>query len=192
MQDSPQLAPANHPNLYLSIIRLTTVITMPYKGNDNKDQLRSFKSRLHSTFRPRRNTLAEQDMSITPSPTDSECSTLIDFANEDVEAKGISGMNSEEEATRAVMLEEENCSWVDERAYNAPLRTSQSSRSTTRHVYSGASDMIDEDDRAWCMPSKQAKIKSSPLFSLASRRQKATGRSGLEPEMLDPEDRAWM
>ncbi|TCD67900.1 hypothetical protein EIP91_011834 [Steccherinum ochraceum] len=199
MVDSPQVAPVDHPSLYLSIIRQTTVFTMPYNSSDSKDQLRSLKSamqsRIGSTFRPRRNTLVGRVASTTPSPTDSECSTLIDFNLDEAEVKPISGVIYEDDTDRAIMLEEDNCAWVDERAYNASLNPTRPVRARTsqgQQVFSGPSDMIDEEDRAWCMPSKQAKPKSSTLFSFSPRRQKAVARGGLEPEMLDEEDRAWM
>jgi len=125
----------------------------PYTAD--KDQLRSFKSRvqlkINSTLRPR------SQPSFVSSPTSSamqsECSTLVDFVIDEVE-------DDIEELNDATELDSENSAWL----HDAP-------RSVKSHPQS----------------------KSRRLFrSTRARQTKPTNPSGIEPQMLDPEDRAWM
>ncbi|EMD42345.1 hypothetical protein CERSUDRAFT_110854 [Gelatoporia subvermispora B] len=122
--------------------------------SDNKDQLRSLKSRMHLKIGPGIQPRSQTSFSLSSpnsSAVQSECSTLVDFPMGELEEA--------EEFEDATALGNDNSAWVHDSRSAKTLRQSKPRR----------------------------------LFhSTRSRPTKMINPAGFEPEMLDPEDRAWM
>jgi len=171
---------------------------MSFSTITDRDQLRSLKnavqSRLSSTFRYRRESRFSCETVIAPSAPQSECSTLVDYVPS-CNFKDTSEYILEDEQDDW-LLEEENCAWTRGKP-RAPKPTQRRHRQSSRGVtHPLQSEMINAEDRAWAMPGKPPKNSSKlpcfPSFSVAGRRTKAPNPSGIEPQLLDPEDRAWV
>ncbi|KAI9066513.1 hypothetical protein FKP32DRAFT_1565726 [Trametes sanguinea] len=163
-------------------------------GND-KDQLRAtvrtrMQSRLQTVLMPRRH--IQSSSVIIPSTPQSECSTLVDFVVDDVLIKD----GDEEEATQAdeYMLDSDNSAWSSGK--HTPAKASKN-RVRVRVQYASGpvpqDELLSADNSAWVAGrpcASQPKPKMRSWFAAAGRHNQAI--TGCEPEMLDPEDRAWM
>jgi len=98
----------------------------------------------------------------------------------------------EEDEQDDSLLEEENCAWT--RGKPRLPKSTQSHRSSARNFVRSPqqAEMIDMEDRAWAMPGKTSRRTGLPSFAASVRRAKVPNPSGIQPELLDPEDRAWM
>lgn len=151
-------------------------------------KLKTFsESRLNSTWK-------ETMVVIPASATESECSTLIDFATDEtsqlVEGSGEGGPKNGD-----YRLEEENCSWgaapKPSRGKTASMR--HHSQLPFRQINFNAStehNMLDSEDRVRGNPmgTRQADYQQSRRFF--ARKQKKPLQNNAE--FLDPEDCAWV
>ncbi|KAI0714747.1 hypothetical protein C8Q76DRAFT_727926 [Earliella scabrosa] len=160
----------------------------------DKDQLRpSLRSRVSAfgaVLKPKRH--AQYPSAIIPSVPQSECSTLVDFAIEDVLIKQDDELDFE---TEEYMLEAENSAWATGKYTVSPRsKKSKHSRPSQRVLVTlPESQLIDAENSAWVAPratEAHTTTKARTRFFSSSRTDKGT--SGIEPEYIDPEDRAWM
>ncbi|KAL4247388.1 hypothetical protein ABKN59_008047 [Abortiporus biennis] len=172
---------------------------MSHKTLATKDQLRLLKNaaRIPSALKSyHRQHSFDGESVISPSRSDSECSTLVDFTTGD-NAKDLSKFILEEEEGNDYRLEEENTAWMHESRYQQKKRRQQTVLHPHR-PHDAPAQMLDEEDRAWTMPSKPIKNHTKAtvgfLNSFTGRRHKTPtiNRSGIQAEYLDPEDRAWV
>ncbi|OSD00917.1 hypothetical protein PYCCODRAFT_649962 [Trametes coccinea BRFM310] len=131
---------------------------------------------------------------IIPSTPQSECSTLVDFAIEDVLIKDEDEDEEEVIQTDEYMLDSDNSAWA--RGNHTPAKASKN-RVRVRVQYASGpvsqDELLSADNSAWVAGrpcASQPKPKTRSWFAAAGRHDQAI--TGCEPEMLDPEDRAWM
>ncbi|KAI0756217.1 hypothetical protein C8Q80DRAFT_1090694 [Daedaleopsis nitida] len=186
----PNWAPIE-PNLYPRIIRSATVAYTMFVKNASsidKDQLRpSLRSRvsaLGATLRPRRH--GQYPSAIVPSTPQSECSTLVDFPIDDYLIKQDEELDFETEETD--YLDAENSAWANGKHTVRSPKNQKHTRASQRVL----TTTLDAENCAWTTASHTAQVpaKSRARFFATARTEKAV--SGIEPEYLDPEDRAWM
>ncbi|OBZ68415.1 RuvB-like helicase 2 [Grifola frondosa] len=162
--------------------------------NNDKDQLRSLKSRvqrrLGSTLKPRRDT--QYTAAITPSTPQSECSTLVNFITEDVFANEECAL----ETADGPCLDEEDLAWGMGKHSTLAGRKRLASHKCRVFIHTDVlseDQMIDQDNRAWVNSLTTADALAKPktkFSSMSNRSSKVSGRTGVQPELLDPEDRA--
>ncbi|KAM5539929.1 hypothetical protein V8D89_006432 [Ganoderma adspersum] len=180
------------PNLNLPIIRSATLAFMMFNqdaSSTDKDLLRpSLRSRvsaLGAALKSKRN-------AIVPSAPQSECSTLVDFAIEDVSIKEDTVVEFE---TEDYMLDADNSAWATGKfsISSSPSPKKQKAARAAITVPFSQTHVLDSENTAWATTRPAA---SQPVTKSRSRffgsGRSALGVSGVEPEYLDPEDRAWM
>ncbi|KAI1790972.1 hypothetical protein LXA43DRAFT_890134, partial [Ganoderma leucocontextum] len=183
------------PNLNLRIIRSATLAFMMLNqdaSSGNKDLLRpSLRSRVSAfgaALKPKRN--ATHPSAIVPSAPQSECSTLVEFAIEDVLIKEDTAV---EFATEDYMLDADNSAWANGKFSVSPSPKKQKATRAATLVPFSQTHVLDSENTAWATARPTA---SQPITKSRSRffgsNRPALGASGVEPEYLDPEDRAWM
>ncbi|KAI0354727.1 hypothetical protein OH77DRAFT_1437402 [Trametes cingulata] len=161
-------------------------------SNNDKDQPRSslknrVQSRLQAALMPRRH--IQSSSVISPSTPDSECSTLVDFPiahfliedpvdEEDVDAKDY-------------VLDAENSAWSTGK-YSSCKTSKRHAVGRVQYLRPcSQGQLLCAENSAWVAARPCAsENKLRPRYATSCRHPQAT--SGIEPEMLDPEDRAWM
>ncbi|KAI0326761.1 hypothetical protein GY45DRAFT_1328522 [Cubamyces sp. BRFM 1775] len=168
---------------------------MVFNGNSDKDQPRStlknrVQSRIQTVLLPRRH--IQSGSVILPSAPQSECSTLVDFA---IDNGAIKEDNDVEEAeAEEFVLGDDNSAWSNGR-YKHAKATKKYGRMRIAYVNSTMSQdaLLDADNTAWVASTHcatQPTTKTRTWFTAVNRQPQ--GGTGCQPEMLDPEDRAWM
>ncbi|RPD64712.1 hypothetical protein L226DRAFT_528913 [Lentinus tigrinus ALCF2SS1-7] len=155
----------------------------------DKDQLRhaSLRSRVSAigaALKPKRH--AQFPAAIAPSEFQSECSTLVDFAVEDVLVKEDDQLHFE---TEDYMLDAENSAWA-----NGKYSKKQKRGRVSQHVLIALPEQTEAlgiENSAWGT-GKTNDSPSKTRIRIFSPNRSAQATSGVEPEYLDPEDRAWM
>ncbi|KAI0694448.1 hypothetical protein BC835DRAFT_1009466 [Cytidiella melzeri] len=130
-----------------------------------KDQFRSLKnvvnSKLTSSLKSRRQAQFSRRALITPSATQSECSTLVDFSLDYL------ADNVDCEGTDESFLEADNSAWGHSRRSQASASRFQPSNSTPeRHE---TAQMLDADDRAWNGSKQNKSLPTRILHALAGQ-----------------------
>ncbi|KAI0803250.1 hypothetical protein BC629DRAFT_1493047 [Irpex lacteus] len=150
-------------NQVLPDFPLDTHLTMT---TAQKDQLRSLKnvvnSKLSPSFRSRRQMSLSDRSVITPSATQSECSTLVDFSIDYV-------VEDEEEYddTDGHCLTADNAAWGRSRGpHMFSSRKQPTHKTSERHE---TAEMLDVDDRAWDGSKQNKSLPSRILHALAGQ-----------------------
>ncbi|KAI0673897.1 hypothetical protein C8Q78DRAFT_1076851 [Trametes maxima] len=177
------------------IIRSTTVAPMVFKhdaSNNDKDQPRAtLKRRVQAALMPRRH--IQSSTVIISSTPESECNTLVDFP---IGNTLITEDDKEDVEADEYVLDPDNCAWTTGRyASTKASKKYGCAQVQCGYTYDLSQDeLLDTDNSAWATALPQAppicQPKSRTWFPSSGRRPQAT--SGIEPQMLDPEDRAWM
>jgi len=124
--------------------------------------------------------------------SDSDCSTLIDYDLDD----DLNDYSSDDIEEDSLPFEEQ--SWT-RTSIPEQSRVSQDGVAGFRHYARECSQprqesLLDEEECSWVMPrSTRNTSVAKPRFALFARRPKiSSGRAGIEPQLLDPEERSWM
>ncbi|TFK88895.1 hypothetical protein K466DRAFT_585136 [Polyporus arcularius HHB13444] len=156
----------------------------------DKDQPRhaSLRSKVSAALKPKRNS---QFPAIAPSGFQSECSTLVDFAVEDALIKEDGELDFE---TEEYMLDAENSAWSTGK-YSVSSYSKKQKRGASQRVLVALpeTEVLGVENSAWVTGKSgvsPATTKIRSRFFSSNRPVQVT--SGMEPEYLDPEDRAWM
>ncbi|KAJ8472524.1 hypothetical protein ONZ51_g8454 [Trametes cubensis] len=168
---------------------------MVFNGNSDKDQPRPtlknrVQSRIQTVLLPRRH--IQSGSVILPSVPQSECSTLVDFA---IDSATLKEDNEPEEAeTEEYVLEDDNSAWSNGQ-YKRAKATKKYGCMRISYVSEPVSQdaLLDADNTAWVAATRyptQSIAKGRTWFAAVSKQSQGT--MGCQPEMLDPEDRAWM
>ncbi|KAH9897618.1 hypothetical protein C8Q73DRAFT_681881 [Cubamyces lactineus] len=168
---------------------------MVFNGNSDKDQPRPalknrVQSRIQAVLLPRRR--IQSGSEIMPSAPQSECSTLVDFVIEGATIKEDNDV--EETEVEEDVLSDDNSAWSNGR-YKHSKAAKNYGRMRTVHVNGPVSQdtLLDADNAAWVTSAPCATpsaTKARTWFTAVNRQ--SHGVTGCQPEMLDPEDRAWM
>ncbi|KAI0652620.1 hypothetical protein C8Q79DRAFT_111633 [Trametes meyenii] len=181
------------PNLSQDIIRSTTVAPMVFKydasGSDKVQPRVTLKSRVQAALMPRRH--IQSSTAILSSTSESECSTLVDFAIGDALFRED---DSKENVAEEYVLDPDNSAW-SRCAYTSPKASKKHGRARIQYASGGVTqdELLGPDNSSWmpaCPQTPQTQPKLRTWFPSSPRNPYVT--SGIEPQMLDPEDRAWM
>ncbi|KLO20611.1 hypothetical protein SCHPADRAFT_13845 [Schizopora paradoxa] len=119
--------------------------------------------------------------------TDSDCSTLVDFDLDDV----VEDVETDDVEEDSLPFEEQ--SWTRRAASHQP-RIPRSAATFYNRGYSELNEsLLDEEECSWVMPRSTTTSASKSRFALFARQPKQISvRVGLEPQLLEPEERSWM
>ncbi|EJF67368.1 hypothetical protein DICSQDRAFT_176995 [Dichomitus squalens LYAD-421 SS1] len=182
------------PNLNLHIIRSATLaftmFTKDASSNDKelpRSSLRNKVSAFGAAIKPKRNGSSRL---IAPSAPQSECSTLVEFAIEDVFIKEDAALEFE---TEDYMLDADNTAWANGKFSVSSFPQRQKAARANHSALTPLPEFLDAENTAWgtARPTVSQPIAKSRGRFLSSSRP-VLGTSGVEPEYLDPDDRAWM
>ncbi|KAI0713175.1 hypothetical protein C8T65DRAFT_645781 [Cerioporus squamosus] len=157
----------------------------------DKDQPRhaSLRSKVSAALKPKRHS---QFPAIAPSGFQSECSTLVNFAVEDVLIKEDDQLDFE---TEDYMLDAENSAWSNGKySVSSYSKTQKRGRASQRVLVAlPETEVLGVENSAWVTGKSSASPATTKTRSrFFSSNRPAQVMSGVEPEYLDPEDRAWM
>ncbi|TBU37488.1 hypothetical protein BD309DRAFT_1084654 [Dichomitus squalens] len=196
------------PNLNLHIIRSATLaftmFTKDASSNDKelpRSSLRNKVSAFGAAIKPVNTThlstppppVMKRNGSsrlIAPSAPQSECSTLVEFAIEDVFIKEDAALEFE---TEDYMLDADNTAWANGKFSVSSFPQRQKAARANHSALTPLPEFLDAENTSWgtARPTvSQPMAKSRGRFLSSSR--PVLGTSGVEPEYLDPDDRAWM
>ncbi|PIL31257.1 hypothetical protein GSI_05955 [Ganoderma sinense ZZ0214-1] len=194
------------PNLNLPIIRSATLaFTSATSASHNRscgcgqmfnqDASSNDKDLLRPSLRSKVSALgaalkSQKRNAIVPSAPQSECSTLVDFAIEDVLLKEDSAVEFE---TEDYMLDADNSAWATGKFSISPSPKKHKAARATVTVPPSQTHVLDSENTAWATarPTASQPVTKSRTRFFGSGRP-ALRAPGVEPEYLDPEDRAWM
>ncbi|KAH9914647.1 uncharacterized protein BXZ73DRAFT_54856 [Epithele typhae] len=158
----------------------------------DKDQLRSSLRSKVSAFgaalKPKRHGQYTPEFAL--STPQSERSTLVDFIVEDVL---INEEDDYEYKTEEYMLDADNSAWGTGK-YTIARVSKKSKRAPCEECLAPQSELLVDENTAWgaAVPQVSNKLRFRLFSTRNSQVQPAPATSGVEPEYLDPEDRAWM